>query len=179
MELEQALWTLLGYFVLPLWLLAGAADWWCHRRTDIARTSGPRESALHLLLYLEIALPLLMLIWLQVTAATLTLFALAVGAHMLTSWWDTRFAQPRRFISPIEQQVHSWLEMLPLFALLMLAALHRDQFVSPDWSWRARTLPSPWNWAVPVALVPGLLMVLEEWWRGFRARQVPAVAPHW
>jgi hypothetical protein len=178
MDLEQALWTLLGFVVLPVWLLAGAADWWCHRRTDIAHTSGPRESALHLLLYLQIALPVLMLTWLQVTAATLTLFALAVVAHMLTSWWDTRYAQPRRFISPIEQQVHSWLEMLPVFALLILAVLHRDQLTSPDWSWLARSLPAPWHWALPCALLPGLLMLLEEWWRGVRARGAPAVAPH-
>ena len=30
---------LLLYFVMPLWLLAGFADWLCHRRSDIAHTA--------------------------------------------------------------------------------------------------------------------------------------------
>ena len=29
--------------VLPVWIVAGLADWWCHRRTDIEHTSGATE----------------------------------------------------------------------------------------------------------------------------------------
>jgi hypothetical protein len=36
--------------VMPLWLGAGLADWYLHRRTRIEQTAGPRESALHSLL---------------------------------------------------------------------------------------------------------------------------------
>jgi len=33
--------------VMPLWLGAGLADWYLHRRSRIEQTAGPRESALH------------------------------------------------------------------------------------------------------------------------------------
>lgn len=38
------LWLLWG--VLPLWLAAGVADWWCHRRSDLAHTAGVPEALL-------------------------------------------------------------------------------------------------------------------------------------
>src|SRR4051794_9526520 len=33
--------TLLLYFIMPVWFLAGFADYLCHRATDIAHTAGP------------------------------------------------------------------------------------------------------------------------------------------
>src|SRR5437016_10161022 len=51
---------LLLYFVMPVWFLAGLADYLCHRATDIAHTAGPKESVIHLLMFAEIAIPLLM-----------------------------------------------------------------------------------------------------------------------
>jgi len=47
------------YFVLPLWLAAGFADYLCHRASHIEATSGPKESALHLLQFAEMAIPTL------------------------------------------------------------------------------------------------------------------------
>ena len=101
MDLATLLWKVLGYGVLPLWLSAGAADWLCHRRTSIERTSGPGESVFHAVLYLQIAIPVLLALYLEINAAMLLLFALAVLAHMGTSWWDTTFSQPKRHIAPM------------------------------------------------------------------------------
>ena len=28
------------YVLLPLWGVAGIVDWWCHRNTEIEKTSG-------------------------------------------------------------------------------------------------------------------------------------------
>jgi hypothetical protein len=173
MELRTALWNLLGFGVFPLWLAAGGADWLCHRRTHIERTSGPRESLLHLLLFLEIAIPAVLALWLEINALMLALMAAGVLAHMLTSWWDTAFAQPRRYIAPIEQHVHSWLEMLPLFALVMIALLHASQLAELRWQLTAREHPvaPAWRWAVLLGLTAGLAFILEEGWRGLRERQ--------
>jgi hypothetical protein len=44
------------YFVLPVWLAAGFADYLCHRASHIELTS---ESLLHLLQFGEMALPIL------------------------------------------------------------------------------------------------------------------------
>src|SRR4051794_27447071 len=41
--------AVLMYFVLPVWLAAGFADYLCHRASSIQSTRGWRESLLHLL----------------------------------------------------------------------------------------------------------------------------------
>src|SRR5205085_3562451 len=47
------------YFILPLWLAAGFADYLCHRASRIEITSGYKESLIHLLMFSEVAVPLL------------------------------------------------------------------------------------------------------------------------
>jgi hypothetical protein len=42
--------TILMYFVLPVWFIAGFADWICHRATSIETASGVKESAIHALM---------------------------------------------------------------------------------------------------------------------------------
>ena len=34
------------YILLPLWGIAGMVDWWCHRQTEIEKTSGLHEASL-------------------------------------------------------------------------------------------------------------------------------------
>jgi hypothetical protein len=43
------------YFVLPVWLAAGFADYLCHRAASIETRSGWKESLLHLLQFGEMA----------------------------------------------------------------------------------------------------------------------------
>jgi hypothetical protein len=164
---------LLGLLCLMLgaWLLAGLGDWLCHRRTRIEATGGPGESALHLLLYLLIALPLVLALFLEIDATLLAVSAIAVVAHMAVSLWDTSFAQPRRHISPLEQQIHSYLEMLPLFALALAVVLHWNAVLDPDWSvsLRARPLPGAWTTGVLIGLSAGLALIVEELVRCLRA----------
>jgi hypothetical protein len=174
MELRALLVALLCLTLL-LWLLAGFADWLCHRRTSIERTSGPRESALHLLLYLLIAVPLAAALFLEIGASMLAFMTAGVLAHMAVSLWDTSFALPRRHISPLEQQVHSYLEMLPAFALALVIVLHWEAVTHPVWLLSARAQPLPWSGGVLIALLPGLLLIVEELARGLRtARRVEA-----
>ena len=59
---------ILMYFILPLWLAAGFADYLCHRASHIEATSGPKESALHLLQFAEMAIPTLAAICLDINA---------------------------------------------------------------------------------------------------------------
>lgn len=174
MDLRTALWNVLGFGALPLWLAAGGADWLCHRRTEIERTAGPRESVFHVALFAEIAVPVLLALWYEINALLLAVMAAGVLAHFLTSWWDTAFAQPRRHIAPVEQLVHSWLEMLPVFALVVVALLHADAFTDPDWRLvpRAEPVPPGWKWVVILGFATGLAFILEEWWRCRRTFRV-------
>jgi len=118
------------YFVLPLWLAAGFADYLCHRATHIERTSGWKESALHLIQFSEMALPILAALVLQINAGVILLMIACLIMHQGTAYWDLRYASTSREITPFEQQVHSFLEMLPLMGLLIVIALHWDQFLS-------------------------------------------------
>jgi hypothetical protein len=158
---------------LAIWLLAGCGDWLSHRRTLIERTAGPRESALHVVLYLLIALPIGLGLFLDVSTALLVFMACCVLAHSAVSLWDTHYAQPRRHISALEQMIHSHLEMLPVFGLALVCVLHWQAVVDPHWAFALRTEPLPRAWIVGVllALVPGMLMILEELVRGLRVQR--------
>jgi len=164
--------TLLA-ITLPLWLLAGFGDWLCHRRTSIQRTAGARESAFHLVLYLVIAVPIVLGLFLEVSTTLLVFMVLCVLAHSAVSLWDTSYAQPRRYISPVEQMIHSHLEMLPVFGLALVIALHWSVVMEPRWTiaLRQQPVPDPWRIAALVMLVPGLLMILEELVRGLRVQR--------
>ena len=173
MDARSLLIDILAFGALPAWLLAGAADWWCHRRTAIEHTSGSRESALHLLLHAEIAIPLLLGLWLEINLGLLAFMTLCVIAHMITSLVDTRLAQPRRHISPIEQQIHSWLEMMPLFGLVGVTLVHLEALSAAQWLPRLREQPLPLHWRVlvPLALAAGFAFIIEEYARGRRAQR--------
>jgi len=170
------------YFVLPLWLLAGLADWACHRASDIARTAGPAESVLHLLMFAEIAVPLLACLLLEINALVFALMLAAFVLHEATALWDVSYAQQRRYISPFEQHVHSFLELLPLMAGVLVALLHWQAFLSlfglgqapADWALRPKQPPLPLGYVaglLAAALLLEALPYLEELWRGLRARR--------
>jgi hypothetical protein len=133
-QLATLLWRLLGCAILPLWLLAGLADYIVHARTRIERTSGVHESALHLLQTAEIAVPMLALLFLEATPPVLALALAGAAAHTATAYRDIRYASPRRRITVFEQFVHAFLIVSPLAALAVVAVLHWP-------AWRALLLP--------------------------------------
>ncbi len=45
------------YLILLLWIGAGLIDWVLHRQSHIERTSGLKESLLHILQMIEVGLP--------------------------------------------------------------------------------------------------------------------------
>ena len=69
-----------------------------------------------------------------------------------TAIWDVSYAYSRREVTPTEQHVHSFLEMLPLMGLLIIVTLHWQQFLSlfglgqetADFTLRLRQPPLPW-----------------------------------
>jgi len=169
MNLHAALGTLL-YALLVLWLSAGFADWLCHRATHIERTSGPRESSLHLLLIALVAAPVIAGLYLEITAPVLAFMLTCALAHQACSLWDTAYSQPRRHISPPEQMVHGFLDQLPLFALVIVALLHADALHEPRWEISARLQAPPFRTLILAAFAASALLILEEWQRGHRAR---------
>jgi hypothetical protein len=164
MDLSHLIAASLLAFIVPLWLLAGFGDWLCHRRQDIAHTSGWRESLLHLLLIGEGGLAVLAGLLLEINATTLALMLACYAAHELTVWVDLRYAAPRRAIPPVEQMLHSLQEVLPLAALLLVALLHWDQFLAlfglaAGADWRLALKDPPLHPIVVAAVLAGCLLL--------------------
>ena len=121
---------ILMYFVLPTWLVAGFADYLCHRAARIESTSGPKESLLHLLQFAEMAVPTLAAIFLEINALIILIMIVCLLLHEATAIWDVSYAYATRTVTPTEQHIHSFLEMLPLMGLLIIITLHWQQFLA-------------------------------------------------
>jgi hypothetical protein len=179
MATAEILRGMLLYFILPLWLAAGFADYLCHRATHIETTGGWRESALHLLQFTEVGVPLLAALALEINTGVIILMIICLVLHQATAMWDVRFASRNREIVPIEQHVHSVLEMLPLTAVLIVIALNWNAFlgmfaIAPaDFTPRLKDRALPWTYIASVltaTLLFEVLPFLEELWRGLRAK---------
>lgn len=173
--------NVLMYFILPLWLAAGFADYLCHRTADIEHTSGWRESVLHLMQFGEMAVPILAAMFLEINALVIAVMIICFLLHELTAFWDVSYAVSTRDVGPFEQHVHSFLEMLPLMGLLMVITLHWDQFIALFGLAPARfdlTLKDPplGLYYIAAFLVAVLLFevlpYLEELARGLRSKKV-------
>jgi hypothetical protein len=181
MDYRALLLEYLACFLFPLWLIAGVADYLCHRWTDIGHTSGLKESALHVVQALEVGVPLLAGLLLEINALVLAVMIAGVIAHSLTAVWDVSYTAPRRHISPFEQHVHSYLEFIPVMAVSVVALLHWEQFAAlfgqgvqeADFSLRLKREPIPSVYlGVVLGLIGGLELVplIEEFWRSWRQR---------
>jgi hypothetical protein len=173
------------YFVLPLWLAAGFADWLCHRASNIQNTSGVKESLIHLLMFIEVAIPILAAMFLEINAMIIVVMIAAFFAHEATALWDVSYATTARTVSPIEQHVHSLLEVIPLLAICCVVSLHWGQFLALFgcgaetailvFAWKPWTLPI-WYVAtiMSIVLLFELLPYVEEFVRCSRvnSRQV-------
>ena len=172
--------AVLMYFVLPVWLAAGFADYLCHRAASIETTSGSKETLLHLLQLVEMAIPTLAAILLEINALVIATMIVCLLAHEATAIWDVSYAYRTREVTPTEQHVHAFLEMLPLMGLLIVITVHWQQFLSlfgvgqqaPEIALRLRQPPLPWMYvSVVLSLVVlfDVLPYLEELVRGIRA----------
>jgi hypothetical protein len=95
---------------------------------------------------------------------------------------DVAYAQPRRHVSPGEQQIHSLLEVMPMAATSLMIALHRDQALAlvgrgadaPDWRLRPKSRPlsrAQKAAAIGSILLFGAVPYTEELARCLRARR--------
>jgi hypothetical protein len=150
---------ILMFAVLPLWVAAGLADYFCHRASSIETTSGPKESALHLLQLSLVGLPVLLALFLQIDAALLAAMIVCLLLHHAVAYLDIRYANSTRRVTPFEQMVHSFLELMPLTAFALVCVLHWDQAASlfgfgpssADFGFRLKSQP------LPLGYIAGLL----------------------
>jgi hypothetical protein len=177
MDSDETLRLILMYFVLPVWLVAGFADYLCHRASNIEQTSGWKESVLHLLQFGEMALPILAALFLKISSGVILLMIICLVLHQATAMWDVHYAATKREVKPIEQHIHSVLETMPLTGLLMVIALNWNAFAAligfgaADLSFVLKDEPLPWLYVAAVlgfTLLFEVLPYLEELLRGLR-----------
>jgi hypothetical protein len=179
---------ILMYFILPLWLVAGFADWLCHRATHIETTTGAKESMIHLLMFAEIGLPLLAAMFLEINGLIIAVMLLAFFVHEATALWDVSYATTARTVTPIEQHVHSFLEIIPLMALVSVVSRHWQQFLAlfgmgseplrTDLTLKSEPLPIGYIASILITvLLFELLPYIEEFVRGLRANRGRLIPP--
>ena len=181
-DAEQALLRCLLYFLIPMWTAAGVADWLWHKQTDIEHTSGIEESLIHMLMFAEAGLPLVMGLTLEINAGVLLLMLATLGTHEATAFWDVHFAEQRRAVTEREQHTHSFLEVLPFAAVGMAACLHWGQATSlfragdeqPEFRPRLKEKRLPLGYLLGVAgvMIAGIALPYgNELWRCLKARK--------
>jgi hypothetical protein len=178
----------LMYFVLPVWLAAGFADWMCHRASRIEITSGPKESLIHLLMFVEVAIPITAAMSFEINSLVILVMIVFWAVHEATAVWDVSYAADKREVTPIEQYVHSYLGVLPLMSLLLAVVLNWSQFLAlfglgteaPRFTVAEKQPPLPWSYVSAIlatVLLFEVLPYMEELIRGLRANHGRLVPP--
>jgi len=138
-----------------LWLAAGAMDFWLHGTSSIESTSGIPESRLHLAQIAILGLATVLWLGFQASHGLFAILLALVCLHAITGYWDTRVAYPTRAIRPLEQHVHSVLDLAPWVATGAVYSSLPSDHVGPALAFD----PAPAAlWAF--ALVPAMLLVV-------------------
>ena len=173
----------LMYAMLPLWIAAGLADWACHRRAGIEHTAGLRENLFHWLLFAQIGVGMAAVALFEVNGAVLLIVLAAFLVHEATAYVELRYAVSMRRVEPFEQMVHSFLELLPLASLGLLAVIYLGQSPVPGrfelvLEWKREPWPPGYLvGAMAAVTVFNVLPLAEEAWRCISSRIPPRLAP--
>lgn len=167
MQIDTDRWILayLGYLA---WLCAGLFDFLCHRRTDLPRTSGLTESSLHWAQLMLIGAAIMCVLAFAPGKALAAITFALVAAHAVVGYLDTRSAFGRRVILPVEQHLHSVLDMAPVIAWIWMTAVAWPAIVQSDWELLLRRPPLEVSLWVAV-LLPALLLCVWPAALEFRA----------
>ena len=157
-DVQSANQRFLLYGVMPLWFVPAISDWAMHRRSRIQDTSGTKESLIHALMMTEAGVPVLMGLLAKVNPLTLSVMGTAAAAHGATALWDVSVATDEREVTPVEQHIHSFLEVLPLTAFAFTACLHWDQVRralhgrhrTEDWKLLPKDTPLPLSYLLAI-----------------------------
>jgi 4-hydroxybenzoate polyprenyltransferase len=151
MELQAVITLVLVGVLYPMWLVAGLVDYWCHKLTDIEATSGRIESWFHVAQFASLGVALLALALFVVTPASMLVLVAAVITHTVLAFIDVTYTTGRRYISPLEQHVHGYLDVLPVVAAFLILALHWNELRNSSWHLQLRDPSAMRQWSLLLA----------------------------
>lgn len=156
----------LAYCGYLIWLTVGLGDFIAHWRTDLPHTSGVPESATHLIQLGLLGMAVVGALAFEVGRSSVLLMLVLVIAHAVVGYIDTRIAfRCRRVLFPIEQHIHSVLDMAPIIAFAWWVISTWPAATNPGWQLDPRQPALPvaiWLAAiVPAVLLCGVPAVME------------------
>jgi hypothetical protein len=168
------------FFLLPLWIIAGFTDYVLHKQTRIEETAGTKESILHAVQLGEAGIPALFALLLDINALIIVIMLTGLLLHEITAIVDVSYASRRRYVSPFEHHVHSFMEILPLIAVSLVTTLYWNQFVAlfgigsdrPRFELHPKAQPISTAYLLVLLTCIACFIVLpyaEELWRCLRA----------
>jgi hypothetical protein len=182
MPLQSLLIGLLLYVFYPLWLAAGAVDYVCHRRTHISETAGVRESELHVAQFFAVVILFVAAVLFETSKPILVVLVAMAILHTVLAYVDVAYTEKRRYISPLEQHAHGFMDVLPIVAVLLLGVLGWERLAEFGWTVTPRSGLS----ALEAWLLCGSFIVLaggpvlEEFVRTARGSAMPSESrPTW
>jgi hypothetical protein len=135
-ETNELLTQFLLFVLLPLWGIAGFADWICHRLSRIEATSGIFESFIHALMGVQVGITILLCLFFEITVLILLICFFVWLLHEVIAHIDVKYAAPRRDITIWEMHAHNYLSTLPMYMLITIVVLNWGvfmQLISLDW----------------------------------------------
>jgi hypothetical protein len=117
LDVGEASRAFLNFVLLPLWMLPGLGDYFCHRSSHIERRSGTHESLTHLLMISSTGAGIGVGLLFEINELALAIMIASALSHEAVVLWDVGYAAKLRPPSATEQHMHSFLEVLPFTAL--------------------------------------------------------------
>lgn len=172
------LFNLVLYVCLPLWLIFGFLDWYCHKKSKIESTTGAKESFYHALMGVQVGLPVFLGLCFEINCLQFIIIFLILIAHEVVAHLDVQYALHKREISILEVHVHSFLETLPFVIVALIIIINWSAFVdfiSFNWAghmdlvWKQRPLDSKYVFGYFFTLIfLDVIPFVEEFIRCYR-----------
>jgi hypothetical protein len=128
---------LILYVILPLWGVTGFIDWVCHRATDIENTSGVKEALIHVLMGVQVAIPIVVGILFEMNVLVFLICLAALVAHEVVAHFDVKTTMHVREISIWEVHAHNYLSTIPFYLIALIGVRNPDTVIKTvtfDWA---------------------------------------------
>jgi hypothetical protein len=174
MDMRALLLALIVGVLYPIWLIAGGLDYLCHRRTRIELTSGSKESWMHVAQFGCIVIVMTLAVLLETSAAVWVLMLCFVLLHSVFVYADVSYTNGLREISALEQQVHGYMEVMPIVAVCLVGIMDWSQIRASSGFALRTDGPGTIGWSLLVSLLMlGGVPILAELLRALRAERSP------
>jgi len=120
---------LILYGLLPLWLIMGFLDYYCHCRSKIEENTGIKESIMHAIMGVQIGIPIFLGLLFEINVGILLIMLLALIFHVWVAHQDVSYAKQHRSISMLELHVHSFMETLPFYTVALIICINWNAFI--------------------------------------------------